>query len=185
MKILFWMNIIHYAVAKIEFKNANQMNEITRLRSQIPSNEYVTDESEQDHPVLSVGSNLYIPGTLKPETVLSRPYNNQKNIRYIQKLRSRNNIVAYNPNNLSLYLNKGSVVEFGKSHEKGGAKTKLSSIEFHISRQSYITKIMIYPPIPSTLFIYVNQIQLDLIQSRRSYPRNYIDSTSSQLLLHN
>ena len=121
------MNIIHYAVAKIEFKNANHMNEITRLRSQIPSNEFVTDESEHDHPVLSVGSNSYIPGTLKPETVLSRPYNNQKDIRYIQNLRSRNSIVAYNPNNLSLYLNKGSIVEFGKSHEKDGSKTKLSS----------------------------------------------------------
>ena len=127
MKILFWVNFIQYVVAKIEVKHANRLNEITKIRSQIPSNEYASDESKQGNLIISVGSNSYVPGTLKPETVLSRPYNDQRDIRYIQKLRPGTNIVAYNPNNLSLYLDKKSAVQFSKSYEKDGAKIKLGS----------------------------------------------------------
>ena len=119
MKIVCWFNIITYTMAKIELRPGNQINEITMINSQIPSNEFISNELELDQLLLSPESNSNIPGTLKPETVLSRPYKDPKDIRYIQNSNPIKNIVAYDSNNHSFYLEKEYAVHVNQPDQKG------------------------------------------------------------------
>ena len=105
-------------VAKIELRPGNQINEITMINSQLPSNEYIQYDAGQRQFVLPVKSNSNISATLKPETVLSRPYKYQKNIINYQNSGSRNKLAAYSLNNLSFYFDKENEVQFDQTYQK-------------------------------------------------------------------
>ena len=105
-------------MAKIELRPANQINAITMINSQIPSNEYISNELDQEQLLISPESNSNIPGTLKPETVLSRPYKKPNDIRYIQSSNPIKNIIAYDVNNHSFYLEKEYAVHFNQPDQK-------------------------------------------------------------------
>ena len=105
-------------VAKIEFRPGNQINEITMINSQLPSNEYVQYDAGQRIFVLPVKSNSNVSATLKPETVLSRPYKYQKNILNYQISGSKSKLAAYSLNNLSFYFDKENEVQFDQSDHK-------------------------------------------------------------------
>ena len=105
-------------VAKIEFRPGNQINEITMINSQLQSNEYVQYDAGQRQFVFPVNSNSNVSATLKPETVLSRPYRYQKNFINYQKSGSRNKLAAYSLNNLSFYFDKENEVQFHQTYQK-------------------------------------------------------------------
>ena len=105
-------------VAKIELRPGNQINEITMINSQLPSNEYIQYDAGQRQFVLPVKSNSNVSATLKPETVLSRPYKYQKNIINYQNSGSRNKLAAYSLNNLSFYFDKENEVQFDQTYQK-------------------------------------------------------------------
>ena len=105
-------------VAKIELRPGNQINEITMINSQLPSNEYIQYDAGQRQFVLPVKSNSNVSATLKPETVLSRPYKYQKNIMNYQKSGSNNKLAAYSLNNLSFYFDKENEVQFDQTYQK-------------------------------------------------------------------
>ena len=105
-------------VAKIEFRPANQINDITMINSQLQSNEYLQYDVGQRQLVIPAKPNSNVSATLKPETVLSRPYKYQKNIINYQKSGSNNKLAAYSLNNLSFHFDKENEVQFDQTYQK-------------------------------------------------------------------
>ena len=111
--VVVWIILTPYSRARIELHNAHKLNDITIENSQRSSNEYIIDESfEPQSQLLPETDEQNIRGTLRPETVLSRPYKNRKEIKFLDQQYPRRTLEEYYPNNYSVHLPSNEEIQY-------------------------------------------------------------------------
>ena len=110
MTIIMGLLFTSYTTARIEINNAHQMNDITIVNSQPSSEEYRMDGMSSVQPPKKQPNSLYqrleqnVRGTSRPETVLPRPYNDQRRLRPTEYQNQGRNVLSYNQNDNSVQL---------------------------------------------------------------------------------
>ena len=112
--VIVWITLSPYAIARIEFSSPHKLNEITMPNSQGSSNEYHKSDTaletalfqfkQPQHNLLAQTEEHNIRGTLRPETVLPRPYKDQKRIRFIEEQNPKRSLLRDNSPNFPVYL---------------------------------------------------------------------------------
>ena len=111
--VVMWISLAPYSRARIELSNAHKLNDITMANAQRSSNEYINDESfEEQSKLLYETAEQNIRGTLRPETVLSRPYKDKKEIKFMDEQYPRRHLEEYSPNKYSGHLDSNEEIQY-------------------------------------------------------------------------